>query len=377
MPEYLAPGVFVEEVSFRGRPISGVGMSTAAFVGMTHLNTAPDSEEPVTSYQEFESRFGGRAPFIQADATRVPNYLAHAAHGFFMNGGERLYVGRITSQSVSAYEAAMSLLEAIDEIGMLALPGYSSLPSQESAMIAQLMVAHGERMHNRMVILDAPPVANQAGLLSVSQGVDSSYAVLYAPWVTIHDGTQLLALPPSGFMAGIIARVDRERGIHKAPANVVIRGITGFERDIGRGEQSVLNPQGVNVLKTLQGRGHRVWGARTLSSDPEWRYINVRRYAIYLERSIRKGLQWVVFEPNAEPLWRAIRATLDTFLNSEWRQGVLQGEKPGDAYFVQVDRRTMTQEDIDLGRLHVIAGVAIAKPAEFTMFRFHFQTNRS
>jgi phage tail sheath protein FI len=227
------------------------------------------------------------------------------------------------------------------------------------------------------VILDAPPVADQAGLLSTRQGIDSSYAVLYAPWVTIHNGTQLLALPPSGMVAGVISRVDRERGIHKAPANEVIRGITGFERDIARSEQSVLNPQGVNVLKTLQGRGHRVWGARTLSSDPEWKYVNVRRYAIYLERSIQKGLQWVVFEPNAEPLWRAVRTTLDAFLNREWRQGALRGEKPGDAYFVQADRRTMTQEDIDQGRLNVIVGVAMAKPAEFTLLKFYFQTDRS
>jgi phage tail sheath protein FI len=194
-----------------------------------------------------------------------------------------------------------------------------------------MLVAHGERLRNCIVIIDAPPVADKAGLLSVRQGADSSYVALYAPRITIHNGAQLLALPPSGAVAGVIARVDRERGIHKAPANEVIRSITGFERDIGRNEQSELNPQGVNVLKTLQGRGHRIWGARTLSFDAQWKYLNVRRYAIYLGRSINKGLHWVVFEPNAEPLWHSVRAALNTFLVNEWRSGALRGEKPGDA----------------------------------------------
>jgi len=376
MPEYVTPGVYVEEVSFRSRQISGVDLSTAAFIGRAQLDTDEDPDIPVTSYADFESRFGDRSPLLEG-LNQSTNYLAHAAQGFFQNGGKRLYVGRIASQSVPAYEAAMSMLEAVEDIGMLALPGYSTLPVQEAVMIKQLMVAHGERLRNRIVILDAPPVADQAGLLSVRQGLDSSYSVLYAPWVTIHDGTQVMALPPSGMVAGVIARVDRERGIHKAPANEVIQGITGFERDIARVEQSVLNPQGVNVLKTLQGRGHRVWGARTLSSDPEWKYLNVRRYAIYLERSMQKGLQWVVFEPNDEPLWRAVRVTLDAFLNSEWRQGALRGEKPGDAYFVQADRRTMTQEDIDRGQLNVIVGVALARPAEFKLLKLQFQTDRS
>jgi len=377
MPEYLAPGVYIEETGFRHKSITGVDLSTAGFIGMTQLDTDEHPEDPVTSYQEFEGRFGDRAPFIHADSSQTPNYLAHAANAFFINGGKNLYVGRVSSQNVSSYEEALRKLEGLDQIGMVALPGYSTLPGPEAEMVSQLMLAHGESLRNRIVILDMPPVADRDKLLSLRQGIDSSYAVIYAPWVTVHDGNQLLALPPSGCLAGIIARVDTERGIYRAPANEVIRSITGFERDIGRAEQSELNPLGINVLRTLQGRGHRVWGARTLSSNPEWKYINVRRYAIYLEQSIKKGLQWVGFERNAEPLWSSVRQSLNTFMYNEWQKGALQGTKPDDAFFVQADRRTMTQADINQGRLNIILGVAMSRPAEFTLLKFQFQAGNA
>jgi phage tail sheath protein FI len=170
-------------------------------------------------------------------------------------------------------------------------------------------------------------------------------------------------------MAGIYARSDIERGVHKAPANETVRGVLGFTRNVGKGEQDVLNPEGINCLRFFEGRGYRVWGARTISSDPEWVYVNVRRLFIFLEHSIDRSTQWAVFEPNNEELWLKIRLTIESFLYDVWRTGALLGSKPEDAYFVRCDRSTMSQGDLDNGRLICLIGVAPTKPAEFVIFR--------
>jgi phage tail sheath protein FI len=176
-------------------------------------------------------------------------------------------------------------------------------------------------------------------------------------------------LPPSGFVAGIYARNDVERGVHKAPANEVVNLAIGFEVMLNQGQQEVLNPDGVNCFRFFEGRGYRLWGARTISSDPEWKYVNVRRYFAYLERSIERGTQWVVFEPNSSELWSKVRRTVEDFLYNEWANRRLMGTKPEQAYFVRCDRSTMTQNDIDNGRLVCLIGVAPIKPAEFVIFR--------
>jgi hypothetical protein len=178
-----------------------------------------------------------------------------------------------------------------------------------------------------------------------------------------------LLLPPSGFVTGIYARSDIARGVFKAPANEVVRGLTKFEININKPRQDVLNPEGINALRFFEGRGNRVWGARTISSDPEWKYVNVRRLFIYLEHSIDKGTQWAVFEPNNERLWANIRSTIEDFLLVQWKQGALMGAKPEQAYFVRCDRTTMTQNDLDNGRLICLIGVAPTYPAEFVIFR--------
>jgi uncharacterized protein len=179
----------------------------------------------------------------------------------------------------------------------------------------------------------------------------------------------VLSLPPSGFVAGIYARNDIERGVYKAPANEVIRGILRFETNVTYDRQSVLNPEGINALRFFAGRSNRVWGARTLSSDPEWKYVNVRRLFIYLEHSIDKATQWAVFEPNNERLWASIRRTISDFLLVQWRDGALMGDRPEQAFFVRCDRSTMTQNDLDNGRLICLIGVAPTYPAEFVIFR--------
>jgi phage tail sheath protein FI len=201
---------------------------------------------------------------------------------------------------------------------------------------------------------------------------------LYHPHIEIFDPTERpaqgappkrLLLPPSGFVTGIYARSDIERGVHKAPANEVVRGLTKFEANINKARQDVLNPEGINALRFFEGRGNRVWGARTMSSDPEWKYVNVRRLFIYIEHSIDKGTQWAVFEPNGPRLWANIRQTVEDFLLVLWRDGALLGDKPEQAYFVRCDRTTMTQNDLDNGRMICLIGIAPVKPAEYVIFR--------
>jgi phage tail sheath protein FI len=220
-------------------------------------------------------------------------------------------------------------------------------------------------------VLDAPAGQKIAAIRKLKAKLDSKHAALYYPWVTVFDPVtrQPLNLPPSGFVAGIYARNDIERAVYKAPANEVVRGAIGFETPISTAQQEVLNPEGINVFRFFEGRGFRLWGARTISSDPEWKYVNVRRYFAYLEHSIDKGTQWAVFEPNGEALWANVRATIRDFLVNEWANGALLGDKPEKAFFVRCDRSTMTQNDLDNGRLVCLIGIAPLKPAEFVIFR--------
>jgi len=180
---------------------------------------------------------------------------------------------------------------------------------------------------------------------------------------------QEIALPPSGFVSGIYARNDINRAVWKAPANEVVNLAIGFEQLLNKSQQDVLNPEGINCFRFFEGRGFRLWGARTTSSDPEWKYVNLRRYFAYLERSIDRGTQWAVFEPNGEALWDNVRRTIYDFLLNEWMSGALLGDKPDKAFFVKCDRSTMTQNDLDNGRLICLIGVAVVKPAEFVIFR--------
>ena len=194
---------------------------------------------------------------------------------------------------------------------------------------------------------------------------------MYYPWIRVLDPITRdeINLPPSGFVAGIYARNDIDRAVYKAPANEVVRGAIGFQSLINKAQQEVLNPEGVNCFRFFEGRGFRLWGARTISSDPEWKYVNVRRYFAYLERSIDRGTQWAVFEPNGEALWANVKETISDFLYNEWKNGALLGSDAKSAYFVRCDRSTMTQNDLDNGRLVCKIGVAALKPAEFVIFQ--------
>jgi phage tail sheath protein FI len=226
-------------------------------------------------------------------------------------------------------------------------------------------------MRYRIAVLDSGDGQTVQQVRAMRGRFDSAYAALYYPWVRVLDpvtNTEI-HLPPSGFVTGIYARNDINRGVFKAPANEVVTLAIGFERLLNKAQQEVLNPEGVNCFRFFEGRGFRLWGARTISSDPEWKYVNLRRYFAYLEHSIDKGTQFAVFEPNGDALWANIRRTISDFLLNEWQSGALLGDKPEKSYFVRCDRSTMSQNDLDNGRLICLVGVAPLRPAEFVIFR--------
>jgi uncharacterized protein len=261
-------------------------------------------------------------------------------------------------------------LEDIEDISICATPGMWSRTVQGA------LIAHCELLKDRFAVLDAPRGLSVQGVLAFRSSLDSKYAALYHPWLKVTDPLtdKEVVVPPAGHMAGVYAFVDVDRGVHKAPANVVIQQIVGFDDDINTREQDLLNPVGINALREFPNRGRRVWGARTISSTPEWRYLNVRRLFIFIEKSIKQGTQWVVFEPNAEPLWALVTQAVTNFLDTVWRTGALEGTKQAEAFFVRCDRSTMTEDDISNGRLIVMIGIAPVRPAEFVIFRFKQKT---
>ncbi len=260
----------------------------------------------------------------------------------------------------------LSGFSEIDEISFVYSPNALAVDG-----LAGALITHCENLKDRFAIIDAAQGSANIASLNPRNNYDTKYGAFYYPWLKVVDsGVGLLRLcPPGGHIAGIYARSDTERGVHKAPANETVRGAVDLEFQITKGEQDILNPRGVNCIRAFPGRGIRVWGARTLSSDPLWKYINVRRLFLFLEESIDEGTQWVVFEPNNEKLWARVKRTITEFLTRVWRDGALMGTKPEEAFFVKVDRTTMTQDDIDNGRLIVLIGVAPVKPAEFVIFR--------
>jgi phage tail sheath protein FI len=274
-------------------------------------------------------------------------------------------------------------LEAIEQVTMVCAPDImaahqAGVLDRDGVKAVQLaMIAHCERMGDRVAILDPLPDLNAQQALEwrqVEAGYDSKYAALYYPWIQVANPTPGAAsttifVPPSGHIAGIWARNDSERGVHKAPANEVIRGVQGLPINLTASEQSQLNPAGVNCIRSFPGRGIRVWGARTLSSDPSWRYINVRRLFNYVKKSIEVSTQWVVFEPNDYALWQRVKRDLSAFLKRVWMDGALFGATPEEAFYVKCDEENNPVETRDVGQLIVDIGIAPVKPAEFVIFR--------
>jgi phage tail sheath protein FI len=279
-----------------------------------------------------------------------------------------------------AQRTGLGGLEALDDVTMVCIPDLmTTMPGEKLDLatvksVQTMMIAHCEAMGDRVAILDCPPDLTPQEIkkwrMDVT-GFDSSYAALYYPWVQVMDSAtnQVIAMPPSGHVAGVWARNDNTRGVHKAPANEVVQGAVGVGMQITKGEQDTLNPIGVNCIRSFPGRGIRIWGARTLSSNPSWRYINVRRLFNYVEKSIENGTQWVVFEPNNRKLWARVRRDVGSFLKMVWRDGALFGSTPEEAFYVRCDDELNPPESRDLGRLIIEIGLAPVKPAEFVIFR--------
>ena len=458
MPEYLSPGVYVEEVPSTIKPIVGVSTSTAAFVGIVPdqiqipeenpdydptkplgdnnknfvtwtfpypqadydkakaaydaaaapgvrpprpkgdqpsdlkafrdareqfaiaarrkaaSNLAPEGHPVLcTSFAEFRTQFGD----FSTDENQ--RNLVHGVYGFFNNGGTRCYVMRYKDIAGLRAPSALTPFEAIDEISMVAAPGIVDEVVQNN------LIDHCENLHDRVTILDAPPNPDELTEDKIRVVQNTDYGALYFPRIKVFDiATQLTAAPdsenadgeiyvsPSGHIAGIYARVDHTRGVHKAPANEPILGALpkGLEHLISKAIQDGLNPGGVNCIRDINGK-ITVWGARTIGGDMNFdlKYISTRRLLIFLEKSIDQGTQWVVFEPNDPSLWAKIVRNVSAFLTNVWRDGALFGNTPQEAFYVRCDEETNPFDERELGKVTTEIGVAIVRPAEFVIFR--------
>ena len=460
MPQYLSPGVYVEEVPSAVQAIAGVGTSTAGFIGIMpgsfmvpapnpYYNSALDTDDSFndkdievvpsaaklvgitladgtlvanreqadavveavkqagktriaikntshvqttmtlktlnddptivklcTNFAEFKNVFGD---FSDDPGQRL---LAHAVFGFFHNGGTRCYVARIADEG--GIQGVLDKFGAVDEIALVAAPGVTSQTAR-SAIVAHCAVA----TQDRFAILDSDLALpnDDLTLLDPSNAANvlpdnSDYAAFYFPWIQVFDPATrlmnpkgansdgLIFVPPSGHVAGIYARTDTTRGVHKAPANVAIMGALGVRYPLSKAHQDGLNPQGVNCIRDLNGN-IRVWGARTIggNANGEWRYINVRRTFLFLRESIDEGLQWAVFEPNDQNLWAKITLNVSAFLTTVWRSGALFGSTAAEAFYVKCDAETNPPALREVGQVVTEIGVAVVRPAEFVIFR--------
>ena len=388
MPAYHAPDVYVEEVPSGPRPIEAVGTSTPGFVGVApDARARPNEAVAINNWSQFLREFA------EEGASSTP--LSNAVFGFFQNGGTRCYVvnvGRDNSITGTGQErSGLGVLEQIDEIAIVAAPGYTDAASYDA------LLGHCERMEDRVAILDAPetvPTLNRlTEVATVEADGDESdeddaenssedglrprqseggYGAFYYPWITVRDplSSEIVNVPPSGHIAGIWARSDASRGVHKAPANETIRGALNVSYQLTRGEQAELNPAGINCIRLFQDEGIKVWGARTVAdSSSEWRYLNVRRLFNMIKESIAESTRWIVFEPNDPTLWKSIRRDVSAFLTLQWREGALMGSTPEEAFFVKCDEETNPPEVIDAGTVITRIGIAPVKPAEFVVFR--------
>jgi phage tail sheath protein FI len=414
MPNYLSPGVYVEEVPAAIKAIAGVSTSTAAFIGVVpntlqlparnpDFNPGDPQSNPIkfvaftvptanqlpvliTNWSQFTRAFGDlTGDPTQTGITGSPTIhtghqqLAHAVYGFFNNGGSRCYVARVVADA--DWDPVLNALAAIDEIAIVCAPG------QQADTIRDKIVAHCAATSDRFAILDGPAIVTSLATLTQTATENppgvmpkrTDLAAWYYPWVKVFDpATQLVdpdsggevAVPPSGHIAGIYARVDTQRGVFKSPANEVIRGALNVNHPLSKADQDGLNPKGVNCLRALNGNIY-VWGARTIGGDAnaDLKYISVRRTLLFLRESIDEGTQWAVFEPNTPALWAKITRNITAFLMTVWRSGALFGSTPQEAFFVKCDAETNPPEERELGRVITEIGVSIARPAEFVIFR--------
>jgi len=392
MPSYQTPGVYIEEVASALRPIQAVPTSIAGFIGL-----APDGSARVGEAVRIEDWSTFARIYVRDKG--VTTHLANAVYGFLTNGGATCYV--VNMGQAGNVTQALNEFERIDEIAIVGVPGATD------AITHDAVLTHCERLRDRVAVLDAPNhVADIQSLTQVatveakkkdagkegdptaaSAGKDKKggarsrisaggFGALYYPWIVCKDPVkgEVIEMAPSGHIAGIYARTDATRGVHKAPANEVIRGAVGVSHRVTREEQGTLNPAGVNCIRYFGQTGVRVWGARTLDeASSEYRYVPVRRFVCMVSESLEEALQWVVFETNHEPLWKAIRRDITAFLTLLWRQGMLKGETPEQAFFVKCDAETNPEDVIAAGQVVTTIGLSVVKPAEFVVIRISQQ----
>lgn len=433
MPQYLSPGVYVEEIKPKAQSVAGVGTSTAGFIGVVPNDVVmppqpgkfeidDTTKKPkldakgnpipipytvakagesklITSWEEFKNNFGdfqpkktaaSPSPSPSPSPTPTPTpaptptagsadtdydayrYLQHAVYGFFNNGGTRCWVMRVAaSTDLTSVADDLEKFASIDEIAIVVVPG-ATVSAQQTDILA-----HCFKLQDRFAVLDGVRIDASTNptadaIAPTGRSETGSYGAIYYPWIKVFDPatSQIIAVPPSGHVAGIYARSDGNRGAFKAPANEVVVGALDVDCALSKAAQDGLNPEGVNVIRSFNGT-IKVWGARTRADEAnsQFRYISTRRYFNFLRESIDQGTQFVVFEPNTPALWQRITQTISGFLLNQWRDGALFGTTPEQAFFVKCDKDTNPPEVRELGQVVTEIGVAIVKPAEFVIFR--------
>jgi len=395
MPQYQTPGVYVEEVSSGSKPIEAGSTNIVGFLGIAQKGPV-DKPTLVTNWTQYTKAFGG---------LHTNGWLGHAVYLFFQNGGTKCYINNLAEAPASEAAAeggeegaandkpiviknpdnmtkliigsdngpgqrtGLMAFNEIDDISIVCAPGVTE-PAATDAILS-----HCEQARFRVAVLDAPEVL-EGGVDSIPMPRDSTMGAFYFPWVKMYD-TELdteIFVPPCGGVAGVYGRVDSTRGVHKAPANEIMRGATALRYNLTDAEQELLNPKGINCIREFKGRGIRIWGARTFSSDAEWKYLNVRRLFCMVEKAIKEGTDWVVFEPNTRGLWKQIVRNITGFLLRLWKDGAFFGDTPEEAFYVRCDDELNPPESIDAGYVVCELGFAPVKPAEFVVFRVSQKT---
>jgi hypothetical protein len=339
-----------------------------AFLGFAEKGDA-DSPTMLTRWAQFESQFSGP---LQGSA------LAYAVRGFFANGGELCYVVRLRQDPTTTLDETLckglATLEHQDTVDLVCAPG---VVSEQTSILQQRLLDHCEKAGDRLAILDAGKNARVEDVLAQRRALHGTNGALYYPWIAIEAGPAggMVLAPPCGHVAGVYARTDRRTGVHKAPANEVLEDVLDLEINLGDKDQAQLNPEGVNCLRAFPGRGIRVWGARTLSNDPNWSYVNVRRLFLTAGRWIERNLTWASLEPNDPRLWARITRELTGYFDGLFRQGALKGRTAQEAFYVKCDAETNPSAVRDAGRVVTEIGLAPAVPHEFIVVRITHGAN--
>jgi len=376
---YKSPGVHIESAGDRYVPLERVETGVTAFLGVTDKGPRQVPTR-VGSFEQYEKVFGAGM-----------SYMTHALRGFFDNGGRTAYVLNVDSGSFDptpddfiglqgVEPRGLQALERIDDVDLLVAPDLMfqykrSVGFQEPEhvlAVQRAMIEHCEKMHERFCLLDSLPGHDLKEALEWRGHFDTSHASFYFPWIKVRMGEEVLSpIPPSGHIAGLIARSDKAEGVHRAPANLPLQGLVDVAQRVRKRERDYAFDHRINTLVPFPGRGIRIWGARTLSSDPSFVQINVRRLFILVRKSVEKYAQWVVFEPNEPSLWKKMIRSIDVFLGDLWQEGALLGGTREQAYYVKCDEETNPPEARDVGELVCEIGISPVKPAEFIVVRIH------